>query len=479
MKNFLPHSVFRNSAKVLFLALSVAIIFYACKKDRGQQLQQTAIGVADLQNWYQSNQSNFGKSTKLFTDLKPDFQTAYSAIQDGYQVTEFNPTISNQLALISGPADQAKIDKVTANTLTKFILFNSVGTKNVGGAYMVLSGNGTQNLQNVHYKNYSGFTGQVNFFNIDGTFENAYVINDGKIKRTVKKSAQTENLQKIKDGLAEKISKDGTKKGERVMLAHVDEECTRSFVNVYQTQCFQFDVEPVSVKSKQEKLSNAPVRHMTASQNYCHTEILTVVVETCQSTGGGWGEGGGYPNISGGGNGNGTGSGIGDNVPELDEIDDSDVPDGPKAESDYRYTCPDNFGFADVTVNNLWQEAEITDIYCNLGIYDFMSGTISNSKTVKIPAASFGLPHFNIEGKLVYTKNEAKAISADALNMAEEDMRKKYKANPYLTSGQLADYWMTRMNIRMKEITTSKGRVGRTGSINPDEKPPSKKYNPC
>lgn len=181
MKNALHNPILKNYFKVAFLATSTAIIFYACKKDRGQQLQPSALGVADLQTWYESNSGNLKKTTILFSALKPNFQTAYSAVKDGYQITEFNPTVSNQLALVSGPADQAKIDKVIANTLTKFILYNATGTKNIGGAYMVLSGNGSQDLQNVHYKNYEGFTGQVNFFNIDGTFENGYVISDGKI----------------------------------------------------------------------------------------------------------------------------------------------------------------------------------------------------------------------------------------------------------------------------------------------------------
>ena len=108
-----------------------------------------------------------------------------------------------------------------------------------------------------------------------------------------------------------------------------------------------------------------------------------------------------------------------------------------------------------------------------------MTHTISNAKTVTIPEVAFGLPYHGADGGIIYTQNEAKAISADALNRAEEDMRKKYKANPYLTSGQLADYWVVRMNIRMKEITQNRGKVARTGSINPTTPAPRKAYNPC
>ncbi len=109
------------------------------------------------------------------------------------------------------------------------------------------------------------------------------------------------------------------------------------------------------------------------------------------------------------------------------QSNDNSVPDSEPSESDYMYTCPDNFEFSSVTSNGLWQEGELTNIYCNLGIYDYMSGTISNSKSVNINSLSFGLPYNAVNGGIVYTKNQAKAISADALNMAEEDMRKKYK----------------------------------------------------
>jgi|GEM_PF-2544141 len=178
------------------------------------------------------------------------------------------------------------------------------------------------------------------------------------------------------------------------------------------------------------------------------------------------------PPIDPGDNG-GTGGGGGD-----DGVTD-DVPNGEMSESDYLYTCPDNFSFSVVTTNDLWQEGVLTNIYCNLGILDFMTQTISNAKTVQIPAVSFGIPYKNIEGTLLYTQNQAKAIAADALNEAEKDMRKKYKANPYLTSGQLADYWVARINIRLKEYTGNRGRAGRTGSQSPSQPIPSRPYNPC
>lgn len=284
------------------LFLAAAVIVYACKKDRGTQ--QSALSVAELQTWYQSSQNSFGAATKYFKDLTPNFNAAYTAIKDKYMVTELSPTVPNQLAMITGIADDAMKEKTLANTLTKFILFNAEGSKKVTGVYMVLHGNG-QNLKNVHYKNYAGYTGSVLFYNINGTFENGYLINNGKIERTLKKSKQTKYLQKIRDGLAEKVYKEVAKKGERLMLYNMNDNCTLEFVDVYQTQCFQFDVEPAAIRSGEKLSKRKDSRLMSASQNYCTTVLVgSYLIESCKSAGGSTpGNDGGYPNIGGGGSG--------------------------------------------------------------------------------------------------------------------------------------------------------------------------------
>lgn len=173
---------------------------------------------------------------------------------------------------------------------------------------------------------------------------------------------------------------------------------------------------------------------------------------------------------SGGGGGGDTGSG--DNV-------DITVPNVEPAESDYELTCPDNFSFSSTTSSNLWQEGRLTNIYCTLGVIDLSTGLLTNVRAVELPQVYFGLPYYNVEGNLLYTQNQAKAIAADALNLAEYDMRQKYKSDTDLTSAQLANFWVARMNYYMGNYTNNHGRVGRTGSINPANTPPSRAYHPC
>lgn len=147
--------------------------------------------------------------------------------------------------------------------------------------------------------------------------------------------------------------------------------------------------------------------------------------------------------------------------------------------SDFVYTCPDNFSFTSVTTNNLWQEGVLTDIHCHLFIYDSFNGQVTNERYVTIPQVYFGLAYFNVEGQLIFTQNQARAIAADAFNQAEADMRKKYKSNPSLSNTQLADYWITQINTNMSDLTSKRGKAGRTGSINPTHIPPSNAYKPC
>lgn len=74
---------------------------------------------------------------------------------------------------------------------------------------------------------------------------------------------------------------------------------------------------------------------------------------------------------------------------------------------------------------------------------------------------------------------DAKNIAADALNLAEYDVRKKYKANRNLTSGQLGEFWILRMNFHIKSMTSGSGRVGKTGAQNTNAPTLSRPYSPC
>lgn len=208
-------------------------------------------------------------------------------------------------------------------------------------------------------------------------------------------------------------------------------------------------------------VSNGDGGMMTCTYDYTET--------VCEGNGEG-------PGGSGSGNGGGgTGGGdYGDGGNSGGETENSDI----TLEEDIDYTCPANFTFVSVTTNNLWQEASMSNIYCEL-IYWVGNTGERVIRRVEIPQLYFGLPYYNVDGSLVYTPEQAAVISTNAFNQAEYDMRMYFKDNPSFTSYQLQQYWIERAQHYMSIESLSRGRVDRTGSINPSSAVPIRAYDPC
>lgn len=139
--------------------------------------------------------------------------------------------------------------------------------------------------------------------------------------------------------------------------------------------------------------------------------------------------------------------------------------------------CPTNFSFVSVTTHDLWQESVVTGIYCNLAI---IGTTQQGFIRVEIPEMHFGLPYNNVEGELVYTKQQAAEIAADAFNLGEYKMRQAFKNNPQLSTVELAQIWINQAKQKMLILSKGRGRVGTTGSANAIKAAPSRlPYVPC
>ncbi|MBL7841809.1 MAG: hypothetical protein JNJ75_16810 [Cyclobacteriaceae bacterium] len=137
--------------------------------------------------------------------------------------------------------------------------------------------------------------------------------------------------------------------------------------------------------------------------------------------------------------------------------------------------CPKNFEFVPVTTNNLWQEAALSNAYVRL----VFSGKAFVNVTVKLPTLYFGLPYYNVTGKLVYSPSVAKDIAADVYNDAERALVDYFKKNPYLTEGQYQLYWIGKLRDFMNSATGGLGRVDSKGSINPSRPIIPNDYQPC
>ncbi|KIA96892.1 hypothetical protein OC25_00305 [Pedobacter kyungheensis] len=428
---------------ICLLLFSISLIITSCKKTTGNNPE--SFNLSDLQNW---EAKNFNHKALLFNSLKPDWNKVFINNQENESVYEVDVINKENVFLSLGFANPSSVDSLAAKSKIKMLFFKDNETgKIINGYYMVSISD-----EKPHYKKYGSYTGAVYYYGANGNLINGYIYQGGKATQSIKGA----NAEAYKASLNERttLGMRGIGRG-KLQLAEA-QNCYTDVSPVYGMSC-------VTVETYTDCTPYV--------KGYNYTTVCTDIPTVGDGDGGGVGGGGS------GGSGGGSGSG-GGTAPTLPEVSD-EVPDSEPSESDYAYTCPDNFDFAGVTLHELWQEAELTDIYCNLGIYDFMTGTVNNEKYVQIPQVYFGLPYFNVEGKLIYTRNEAKAIAADAINSAEVDMRKKYKANPYLSSGQLAEYWVKRIDIRMKEYTKGLGKAGKTGSTNTTQTPPKKKYAPC
>jgi len=145
----------------------------------------------------------------------------------------------------------------------------------------------------------------------------------------------------------------------------------------------------------------------------------------------------------------------------------------PEIKSSYWYICPGNFTFVSVTTNDLWQEAAISNIYCTT------MNSLGYSKTVTIPILYFGVPYYNVSGKLRYTRQEAQNMATDCLNYGEWRMRRYFKNFPAATAAELSEEWIKEANNWMTKVSKGSGKIARKGSLNPAQPVTARAYIGC
>lgn len=230
-------------SKNLFLLFIYLLIFTnGCKKETSTGEPNAQID--QLKNWYENNNKNFNQSSKIFAGLKPDFDHSYTAIHNGECITELNFDSPNKLVFAPGNVDEQAKEKLMANTVVKLLLFNSPGSKEVKGAYMVLIAENGK-LSNVHYKNYADFSGSLRFYNLDGSFQNGYDLKNGKITRTLSKPDKTGmDLINLNDNSAVKSIRENAKPGDRLMLFNANGDCNLVSSNTYGYVCVSIENSP-------------------------------------------------------------------------------------------------------------------------------------------------------------------------------------------------------------------------------------------
>ncbi len=222
----------------------------------------------------------------MFAGYLPDWESSYTSFKDGYEITEITFSNPNRVAVLkegSGSSDAEK-DQAANAAQVKLLFFSQPGTSNISAAYMMLKGEGKQDVSNVHYKDFEKYSGTLNYFNIDGSFQNGYLISSGKIAQTLTRSVLTAD-QVL--SLKEHKPVVGNGPGDRVMLYDSGTNCDVTVYDYYYETCVYIQDHP-------------------EYGTYCSYQYAySVPVINCYGTGGGGSGGdGGY---TGGGGGSGSG----------------------------------------------------------------------------------------------------------------------------------------------------------------------------
>ncbi|OWK71179.1 hypothetical protein CBW18_08900 [Pedobacter sp. AJM] len=298
----------------LILLLSTTIFIYSCKKDKDNH---SVLSADEIKKWYISNANTFNTESKIFEHKNPDFTKSFGAFKDGQQVTEFNFDSPNKLVFDNGTSTDAEKEIALANTEVRLLFFSPIDTKTISAAaFMVIIGKEKQDLTKVHYKEFSNFNGRLLFYNSNGTLENGYTIENGKVMKSFGKvKLSSIELLNLKAKLRNHSGAYNSKSGSKLMLYDINSNCV-SWVTTSEQTCTSFDLYQFSNKTKLNNLQHEKL--MVGSDTYCRWTVSGEYVGSeCQSSGNDGGYNGGSGG-AGGQQGGGTGSG---NTVNKDIID--------------------------------------------------------------------------------------------------------------------------------------------------------------
>jgi hypothetical protein len=145
-------------------------------------------------------------------------------------------------------------------------------------------------------------------------------------------------------------------------------------------------------------------------------------------------------------------------------------------DDDELYTCASNFAFSSANPSgSIKQEAGISGL----------SYKLSNSVTLTIGTYYFSAPFHDVNGNLIYTRDQAATNAANATNYAEGQVRAEFARNRNVSIAELQQLWNDKVSryfvtdgnpstiIGYSDFTTS------SNQINFGHTPEVKPYKPC
>ncbi|RZJ72055.1 MAG: hypothetical protein EOO47_22680 [Flavobacterium sp.] len=207
------------------------LFLYSCKKDDGQKHIESDSTPIAIKQWFEKEEYKLQDKGNWLNSLSPNWQVTnlINSIDSVkvYEIDLLNPR--DIFALTQSTTIPVKTEDLSKNTNFRLVVFDVNGRLN-GCIMELISFENNASLKDVHYKAYKNLNGAVNFYELDGTFNNGWIIENGKIiRQAIKKDSNGFNLI----GSTQKSVGNG-----KIMLVDVNTvTCGRALVPHVRTVC--------------------------------------------------------------------------------------------------------------------------------------------------------------------------------------------------------------------------------------------------
>ena len=288
-----------NFKQFLIFLLLLSVSWSACKKDGFTSLESDNIELSDLKALYNAEKSKLLGTKEHLPGLTPKWDKTVVSEDNGNFIYEVELDNPNHIFTTEKKIDVAKAAEYSKLSLFKLVFIRDKNRKIINSGYMNIIANKELNktdIEKVHYKKVSGFTGKIQFYTISGQLKNGWYYVEGKIEKMYSKLA---SAKLIMDKFSSTNGLSAPK--EALMKDPVPSDGDCGIAPVFGTICFQ----------------------VGGFYEACETQVIgwdTFPCPTNPSDGGIGGDGGGMDSGDGGGGGGGGGNGDSSNSDVTHEL---------------------------------------------------------------------------------------------------------------------------------------------------------------
>lgn len=192
------NSKFKSLTKIKIISTLCLFLLFAnsCKKDQFQNTDNHISGRSVLKKWYDQQ----ALKSKTFPGLMPIWDQLYVSEDKRdnyvYEVELENP---NHIFVAAKGIDIKRAEQYAKKNYFKLILLENKKSHIIEGYYMNIISNEEINFKNIHYKNQRNFSGHIVYYKLNGSYNNSWTYESGKIiqgEEMVKQpnSVSTENI---------------------------------------------------------------------------------------------------------------------------------------------------------------------------------------------------------------------------------------------------------------------------------------------